>query len=52
MGVYYDPQFKSIHSISKDRHYKVLDLPKQILVADIEPGLFELTYLLVSESRK
>jgi hypothetical protein len=47
MGVYYDQKRSLIHSVSKDKKYRLLDLNKQALIADYEPGIFELTYLLV-----
>lgn len=52
MGIYFDPEKSLIHSVSKDKKYRVLDLDKQSLVADYEPSNFELTYLLISSERK
>lgn len=52
MGLYFDPERSLIHSVSKDKKYRVLDLTKQSLIADYEPSNFELTYLLVSNERK
>lgn len=52
MGVFFDPERSYIHSVSKDRKYRVLDLDHSTLVADHEPSNFELTYLLVSMERK
>lgn len=52
MGVYFEPEKSLIHSVSKDKKYRVLDLDRQVLIADYEPSNFELTYLLVSSERK
>lgn len=51
MGVYLDGARNLIHSVSKDKKYRVLDLKNQSLVADYEPGDFELTYLVVEPVR-
>ncbi|CAD8088886.1 unnamed protein product [Paramecium sonneborni] len=52
MGLYYDTKRKYLHSVSKDRKYRILNLRKGILVEDIEPGQYELTCLLGSDERK
>jgi hypothetical protein len=52
MGLYLDGVRSLIHSVSKDKKYRVLNLKQQSLVADYEPGEFELTYLLVEPTRK
>lgn len=49
MGVYYDGTY--IHSIGKDNKYRVLNLEDQSLVADYEPGNFELVYMTVSNRK-
>lgn len=52
MGLYFDSARNLIHSVSKDQKYRVLDIQKQVLVADYEPSEYELTNLLVSEERR
>lgn len=52
MGVAYDRERRLIHSVSKDHKYRVLSLQKECLIADLEPSMFELTYLVLHEGRK
>ena len=40
-----------IHSISKDKKYRLVDYSTTNLLGDFEPGNFELTYLVVDEQR-
>ena len=52
MGIYYDSLRYLIHSVSKDKKYRVLNVQKSALVADYEPSDYELTYILVNDERK
>ncbi|CAD8170894.1 unnamed protein product [Paramecium octaurelia] len=52
MGLYYDRRNKYMHSISKDRRYKVFNLRMKELVADYMPDQYELTSLLASDERR
>ena len=42
MGVYFDPENNLVHSVAKDKKYRVLALDKSILLADFEPSNYEL----------
>jgi hypothetical protein len=52
MGLYFDCLRYLIHSVSKDKKYRVFNIQTQALVADYEPSDHELTYLVVNEERK
>ena len=46
MGVFYDTLNNTIHSVSEDKRYKVLDVQRQTVLADVQPSNFGLTGLV------
>ena len=61
MGLYFDYKRQLLHSVAKDRRYRVVDLKTSALRAgnvkninvklDFEPSSFELTGMVSSEER-
>lgn len=51
MGLYYDSTRSLMHSVSKDRRYRVLDIESTFLKSDCEPSGNELTGLIVCPKR-
>ncbi|CAD8078645.1 unnamed protein product [Paramecium primaurelia] len=51
-GLYYDNERSLIHSVSKDKRYKIRNAVKSIYIYDNEISPYELTDLVVSKSRR